>query len=751
MKNFGYFEENEFVITDALAPPRAQVNFLWNDRLISGVNQFGTGEGIFNGRVMLYNDPRGRAQLIQNGTRCFYLRDNESGEFWNAGNFPVVKAAANYQCRVGLGYSIFEMEYDGIFMRSKVFVPREAAVEVWEFEIENRSGRSRDLSLVPYVEWYLGGYSMFSSRLSYLRSEFNESVNAVSAWNLSDEVPHEHFNAFLATDGNVQSWCGGPRDFLGPYGSLTQPQALLDGTMSCRQSWCENLAGAMMIDASLEPGDTKTVALVMGAFSTEQERDGLIKQTLAPDYRQAEWAHLLESKKRMVNTVRVNTPDEQINTLTNIWVKQQIQLCVEFGRDGARGFRDTLQDAWSAAPFNSQLARDKIIETLRHQYSDGHAIRGWMPIQPHHYSDGPVWIIMAVCGYLKETGDFDFLQTDVPWLDEGSATVLGHMFRSVEHLSEDVGEHGLVLAHDGDWNDSLNWMGKSGKGESVWTSIGLYHALILMEELCRDVLEDDAQVTRMVQLAEQIKTAINTHGWDGEWYLAGYSDAGEKVGSKENSEGQCYLNPQSWALMSGLAEGERKELCLKAIDELLESEHGTLTLTPAYTARDENVGRVSMLLPGMYENGTPYCHGTAFKIVSDCVTGRPDQALASFHKVMPDSADHPSTVSGCEPYAYTNQYLGPDNGRAGASISGWITGTAGWMFRVVTDYFCGVVPGYNGFTVEPCLPSGWNQVEIERELRGKSCRIHIERDGSELSVTLNGQPLEDHFVNYDFL
>lgn len=751
MKTFGHFEEEEYIITDAFAPPRAQVNFLWNDRLISGVNQFGTGEGIFNGRVMLYNDPSGRAQLVQDGTRCFYLRDDETGDFWNAGNFPVVKKEASYRCRVGLGYSIFEIEYAGIFMRSKVFIPSEDGVEIWEFEIENRDGCERSLSLVPYVEWYLGGYPMFSNRLSYLRSEFNEEVNAVSAWNLSDEVPHKCFNTFLATDGKVRSWCGGQRDFLGTYGNLNKPQALLDGKMSCQQSWCEDLAGAMMIGAPLKPGETKVITVVMGAFSSEQERNELIKRTLAPSYRQAQWSDLLQSKKRMVNTVRVHTPDEQIDTLTNIWVKQQIQLCVEFGRDGARGFRDTLQDAWAAAPFNPTLSRSKIIETLKHQYSEGHAIRGWMPIQPHRYSDGPVWIIMAICGYLKETGDFDFLQADVPWLDGGSATVLEHMFRSVEHLSEDVGVHGLVLAHDGDWNDSLNWMGREGKGESVWTSIGLYHALVLMEELCLDVLEDAQEAKRMMQLGETIKTAVNTHGWDGEWYLAGYSDSGEKVGSKENREGQCYLNPQSWALMSGLAEGERRDLCLKAIDSLLESEHGTLTLTPAYTQRDENVGRVSMLLPGMYENATPYCHGTAFKIVSDCMTGRADQALASFHKVMPDSAAHPSLVSGCEPYAFTNQYLGPDNGRAGASISGWITGTAGWMFRVVSDYFCGVVPGYRGFTVKPMLPSSWSYAEIERELRGKRCSIRIVREGDQLCIELNGERLKDNFVSYDSL
>ena len=184
------------------------------------------------------------------------------------------------------------------------------------------------------------------------------------------------------------------------------------------------------------------------------------------------------------------------------------------------------------------------------------------------------------------------------------------------------------------------------------------------------------------------------------------------------------------------------------MDEILEVEHGSLTLWPHYTAADENVGRVTMLLPGMYENGTPYCHGTAFKIVTDIVAGRPDEALRSWRKVMPDSARHPSTVSGCEPYAFTNQYLGPGNGRAGDSISGWVTGTAGWMFRAVIEYFCGVKPGYAGFTVEPCLPSEWDEVHVHRVLRGRTHEIAIRREGAGYRIEVDGVPYAGGILPY---
>ncbi len=278
--------------------------------------------------------------------------------------------------------------------------------------------------------------------------------------------------------------------------------------------------------------------------------------------------------------------------------------------------------------------------------------------------------------------------------------------------------------------------------------MALSYSLGILAEMAREVLHDPALEREMAERKARIDAAIQTHGWDGQWYLAGYSDYGEPVGSTTNHEGRLFLNTQTWAVMTGLAQGERKAACLKAIDTLLESKHGSLTLTPAYTGADRNVGRVTMLLPGMYENGTPYCHGTAFKIVADLCAGRPDQALASWRKVMPDNAAHPSTVSGCEPYAFTNQYLGPDNGRAGETINGWITGSASWMFRSIIEYVCGVQPGYNGLRIAPCLPSGWDRVRIVRELRGHRYDIVIARAGSGYAITVDGRPYDGRELAY---
>ncbi|MDR1192328.1 MAG: hypothetical protein LBK60_11810 [Verrucomicrobiales bacterium] len=748
---FGHFsaDNKEYIITAPFAPPRAQINFLWNDTIISGVNQFGGGDGVFNNQTLMFNDPKGRVRLIRDGRRYFYLRDTVSGALWSSGLVPVTRPGARLTTRVGLGYSRFITDSgDGIVSAAKVFLAPDEPVEIWEFTLTNNSPVTRALWLTPYVEWLLGGYATFSSPYSYLRSTYDPALKCVASYNTSDERPHGRYHAFLATDGEVTGWCGGRRDFLGPFGSPAAPRALTTGTLPSREACCEELAGALAIPVTLPAGDHQTITIILGSFDTEEEKTRLIHKTLPAHYRAAAWEKLHTDKTTMLDKIWVETPDPAVNRLINIWAKQQIQLCVEFGRDGARGFRDTLQDAWAIAPFNAPLARAKIIETLRHQWADGHAVRGWLPLQPHHYSDGPAWIAPTIAAYLKETGDLSLLEETVPYLDQGQATVLEHMLLGVRHLSGDLGPHGLVLAHEGDWNDSLNWMGRAGKGESVWTSMALYHSLNLLAEMSDELLDDASLSAEMRARAATIRAAIDTHGWDGAWYLAGYSDLGHPVGSHTNREGQIHLNPQTWAILTGLATGERLRQCWHAVDTMLESTHGTLTLAPAYTARDENVGRLTMLLPGMYENSTPYCHGTAFKIVADILSGRANQALASWHKVMPDNPAHPSTTSGCEPYAFTNQYLGPANARAGDSISGWITGSAGWMFRAVQEYFCGIEPGYHDWRITPRLPDAWPTITIRRELRGQTRHIVIQKTTPGHAITVDGAPVNGETLPY---
>jgi cellobiose phosphorylase len=752
MATFGNFSEDgsEYTVEDALAPPRHLVNFSWNDRLISGVNQFGSGEGVFNNQTLLYNDPAGRARMIRDGRRYFYLRDEDSGAFWNLGWFPVRREPHRLRTTVGVRHTRFHHEAEGIRTEALCFAAPDEPVEIWTIKVSDLGGRPRRLGIYPYVEWLLQGYPIGSDYISYLKSEYHADINAVVSDNSSDERPHSRYSGFVACDRPATGWAGSARQFLGVYGDPSHPEVLIKGVCPSKPTSNEILAGALQVPCALAGGETREFRFLVGNSSDDiAETRRLVRKLFAPGHIDGSFAALLAENEAVAAHTRITTPEPAIDRMVNIWAKNQIQLCTEFGRDGARGFRDALQDSWGAASFRPDLARSKILEALRHQFSGGWTLRGWMPVNDRRYSDGPTWIAPALAEYIATTGRKDLLEESVPWYDGGEATVLEHLLRGLRQLHTDRGERGLCRAHRGDWNDSLDWMGREGRGESVMTTMGLYHSLGIAGDLATEVVGDQELKAEMTGYAEDIRAAVEDRAWDGDWYLQGYSDSGAKVGSSENAQGRIYLPPQAWAALSGLASRERATACLDSALRLLESDHGCLVSSPAYTRPDPNVGRLTVILPGTYENASPYCHGTAFMIAALVKAGRSDEALRLYKKVMPDNAEHPSVVSGVEPWAFTNQYLGPDNRRAGSAVSGWITGTAGWMYMDMLRSFLGFRPGYDGVTIRPCLPSAWRSATLTTTLRGTRYAIEIANEGGPgAELTVDGARIEGNTVRY---
>ena len=751
MSSFGHFSEDgrEFCISEK-ETPRPLLNYIWNSSILSGVNQFGGGEGSYGGRTSSYIDPngKGRCSLFRNGNRYFYLKNEDTGEVWNPGWFPTQSQLDSFECVHGLGYSVIKSSFKGIEVTARVFVNEEDPVEIWSLNLKNTTEREQNLKVFSFVEYSLEGYSRYSDYNSYVHGEFDEENNLVVCFNKAQERPHDWFNGFMATNLKVTGFDTSRKDFIGAYGSTVMPEVVKNGKCTNSLAACELMVGVLENSFSLKPSQEIDFHVLMGATDTRKRATELVQKLFKENKIDEDFAKVKNCKNKVINDINVKTPDKKVNVFANCWLKQQVQLCAEVGRDTGKGFRDQLQDAWAVASFNPELAKEKIIETLMHEYSDGRCVRGWLPLDQHVYSDGPTWIAPAINAYLKETGDFEFLNVIVPYLDKGEASVLEHILTAVRHSSEDIGERELVLARDGDWNDSLNMIGLQGKGESVWTSISLYYALNNTAEIARVVLNNIELEKEMLERAEKIKKAINDNGWDGEWYLAAYNDKGEKVGTHTEKEGSTYLNSQTWAVMAGVAEGDRVEKCLKAVDTKLDSAYGPLTLYPTYTKFNSSIGRLTSFIPGIWENGTPYCHGGTFKIVADCMVGRGNEAYKTMLKILPDSIENPSTKSGCEPYALTNMYFGPDNPRAGQTMFAWVTGTAGWMFRAMTQYMLGFYPEYDGFCVKPCIPEEWKECSITRVFRGDTYKMEIKNNNpsGKLNIVVDGKSIDGDYV-----
>ena len=733
MNKIGYFNNGKEYIVKTLNPPRPLLNYIWNARILSGVNNFGGGVGSYGVRTQSYIDPqgKGRCSVIRDGNRYFYIKDMDNGTVFNPGWYPCKTEVENYSCIHGLGYSVVQSERNGIKVTARVFINNEDPCEIWTITLTNTSQRKRKLKLFSFAEFQLEGYERYSDYNSYVYGE--RDGNIIVCHNDAMEKPHDWFNGFMATDVNPDAFDTSKRAFLGVYGDIRMPKAIENGALSNSLAACEQMVGAFEHIVELSSMESKSINVLIGCTDNMISAKTFADKLFADGRIEADFNALISAKESVYNDILVSTPDEKINNFANYWLKQQVSLCAEVGRDTGKGFRDQLQDAWAVASFDKQLAKEKILETLQFEYSDGKCVRGWLPLDHHIYSDGPTWIAPTVNAYIKETGDISFLNQKVKYLDKGEDTVWEHILTAVRFASDDIGDHGLVHSRDGDWNDSLNMTGLQGKGESVWTSIALCYALQNVAEMAKVLLNDDAVVEEMKEREERLKAAINTNGWDGEWYLAAINDYGEKVGSHTEKEGMIYLNSQTWSVLSGVASKERAKQCMASVEKYLNSDYGSLTLYPTYTKFNNRIGRLTSFVPGIWENGTPYCHGGTFKIVADCLMGQGNKAYEDMLKILPDSETNPTSHSGCEPYALTNMYFGPDNPRKGETLFAWVTGTAGWMFRAITQYMCGFYPSYNSFTINPCIPSAWKEISICRKFRNDTYIINIKNPNGKQS------------------
>jgi cellobiose phosphorylase len=282
--------------------------------------------------------------------------------------------------------------------------------------------------------------------------------------------------------------------------------------------------------------------------------------------------------------------------------------------------------------------------------------------------------------------------------------------------------------HSGDWNDVMNYVGTKGRGESVWLSMALHLALRQFEELAREHRRHtDAEMA--AGRAEVLALAIEKHGWDGGWYRRAYTDEGLPVGSAECDEAQCFLNPQTWAVVSGVADHDRSLQVLKAVDDRLEIDIGVKAIDTPFTRFRPDIGFLSAIRPGENVNAGVYLHANVFKIVADCMMKRNEAAWRTTRRILPFSEARGEQTG--EPFVIPNAYFGPGSDyRYGEAGSGWITGTAGWLITAVAGHLFGVRPGPDGLRIDPCLPAQWKHCAIRRTYRGAAYHIVYDQAGN---------------------
>ncbi len=759
MNKYGYFNEDgtEFTITDPKTP-RAFDNFLWNDVLFSGVHQ--TGVGFFDyqvdekeavqlftgiGRICDF-DVFGRDHLM---SRLIFVRDNETGEYWNVNWEPVKKAFDAYECTHGLGYSIIKSETNKIGSSFRIFVPKgKDPVELWTMGFENKSGKKRDLSVFIYnqfqfsYKWGFNSYGDMFFRTTYL----SEENNALIANKHPHVSPHDHQTAFMAPDKEIVGFDGSRDAFVGQYNSMNEPQVVVEG--KCRSSIGSSDAtvGVTQFKLELEPGQSETINLVLGISDSEEDMKPLKEKYLSK--MDEAFEQLKEYHKGFIANNRFNTPDEHLNRMLNVWMKHQTAYGAQWCRWGWMGYRDIVQHGYGVSSFNPERTKEILRESLQHQYASGMALRGWNPVDTKPYSDSALWLVFTLISYLKETADFDFLNEEIKFFDEGSGTVLQHIEVALNFLESNKGSHDLVLIKFGDWNDSLTAIGKEGRGESVWLSMAYAEALRQMIDLFEHL--EDGRASEYNLRYKNIKDAINKNAWDGDWYIRCYDDNGRAVGSDASEQGKIFLNAQSWSMIAGIADEQRTQQVIDSSNKMLKTDIGYLLLAPTFLKPDQHIGRISYMEPGICENGTVYSHVNVWMIMGLLRAGRVEEAYQAFKQITPGyfSGSDDDAKQNMPPYIYANGCYGPDhkNNKFQMEFT-WITGSVAWFYNVLTKEMAGIQPDFDQLVIDPKLPKEWNEIGVSRIFRGKSFDIQINRSlVSETTVTLNGNVIKGNQI-----
>jgi cellobiose phosphorylase len=748
--DYGHFSDDgrEYVIT-RVPTPRPWENYLSNASYGLRVDAVGSGYS------RLPVAPGNRITLAEPG-QVFYVRDRESPSYWSLTWMPVGGDHDRYQCRHGLGYSIFEMARDGIHSSLRVFVPLQDQVEIWTATLRNAGDRPRRLALFSFTEWHLAPVMRpWDNYRNYIESHWVEEERLVVATLAEPAVPGIFYRGFAALSAPVSSYDTEVAAFCGP-GGLLAPLAVALG--ECRNSDMPGdgrACAALATEIDLAPGEEKSIGLVVGFAGDAAARARLVQADLDPEAAEREFAKLRAQWRATEAQVNVTTPEAKIDRMVNLWLKDNALQLTRVIRENVRGYRDMLQDAMAVASFAPEIARDTIVTACAHQCPDGHAPRqiayAGGPHDLRVYNDSPLWLIFALTRYLKESGDMALLDQEVGFFEgDETAPVFEHATRAVDWLNERRGWHDLIRIDRGDWCDALDEVGVKGKGVSVWLSQAFHLGLLEFVELCRAVgkasLADQYQ-----QAADALRTAIEEHAWDGEWYLAAISDAGRRLGAVGEAAMEIYLNTQSWAVIGRIADAARAASALDAADRKLAFRYGPLLLDPPYYAYDPDVGRLSVLRPGCGENGTVYVHAAVFYFLANLMAGRADRAPEVLTQICPMMEAQDPAITHAAPYSYVNSYVGPCYpAHEGRTLTNWYTSSGSWTFFAITDWMLGVRPQYDGLLIAPCLPSEWERASLTRAWRGAEYDVRITKPTGmtrgEVSLTVDGKAVAGDVV-----
>ncbi len=797
---FGYFDDSrrEYVITNPKTP-WPWINYLGTDDFFSIISNTAGGYSFFKDakfrRITRY---RYNNVPMDNGGRYFYINDN--GCIWNPGWKPAKTPLDFYECRHGMNYTEITGQKNGLKVQALFFVPLNTRAEIQKLTLTNLSGATKKFSLFSFAEWALWNAATdmenFQRNLSTGEVEIQDSV----IYHKTEYRERRNHFAYYSVNVPIQGFDTDRESFMGMYNGFEMPEVVEAGKSgnSVAHGWSP--IASHQLDLELAPGETKDLVFVLGYVENEPEekweRKGIINKTKALEtiarFRTAAQVDLALAELKsywdeLLSSFVVNSGDEKLDRMVNIWNQYQCMITFNFSRSASffesgigrgMGFRDSNQDLIGFVHQVPQRARQRIIDIASTQFPDGGCYHQYQPLTKRGnndigggFNDDPLWLILGTTAYIKETGDFGILDEQVPFDNDMSLArpLFDHLTVSLNHVTENLGPHGLPLIGRADWNDCLNLncfsfnpdesfqttenKSSGSQAESVMIA-GLF--VVYGREyaqLCQVTNRPDEAQRALNQVAK-MEQAIKDFGWDGDWFLRAYDYYGQKIGSQENDEGKIFIESNGWCTMAGIGlEEGMVEKALDSVNSLLNTKYGIVLNQPAFTSYRPEYGEISTYPEGYKENAGVFCHNNPWIMIGETVQGNGNRAWEYYRQICPAYLEEESGLHRTEPYVYSQMIAGKDAFKTGEAKNSWLTGTAAWNYYAITQYILGIQPDYAGLKIDPCVPSHWENLQITRKFRGKTFAIqiqnpnHVSKGVKELFV--NGELVEGQTVSFD--
>ena len=791
---YGYFDDNlqEYVI-ERPDTPSPWVNYLGSPEygaiISNNAGGYSFAKSGANGRILRYV-----FNHFDQPGRYIYIRDDDSKDYWSASWQPVGKDLKLYQseCRHGLGYTKMTAEYDSIRSEAIYYVPLGKAHEVWLLSVTNHSAKTRNLTLTGYAEFTNHSnyeqdqvnlqYSLFITRTLFSQNRIMQEIHGnLDALPSDRQVDHKNVTErfFGLAGADVASYCGDKARFLGGYRGYANPRGVESGELGNITSYNENSCGALSCRIALSPGETKTIAFLLG-MKPSAEASSLIRSYENAGKKANEELEILKKDWRQkLGNLMVNTPSPEFNTMLNTWnayncfmtfIWSRAASFIYCGLRNGYGYRDTVQDIQGIIHLAPEMALDKIRLMLSAQAANG----GGLPLvkfthnpghedtpddisyvretgHPAYRADDALWLFPTIYKYISETGNTAFLDEVIPFANKDEGSVYEHLKRAIQFSFDHLGPHGMPAGLYADWNDCLRL---GANGESSFVAMQFYYAMVILKQFSEYRQDSDYMQYLNEKLAET-GALIQKLCWDKDRFIRGYTEAGERIGAATDPEANIWLNPQSWAVISGLASREQSDIALDNVYKRLNTLYGAILMDPPYHSHAFEGALAVIYNQGTKENSGIFSQSQGWLILAEALCGHGDRAFTYFMENAPAAQNDRADIRCLEPYCYGQFTEGPASEHFGRSHVHWLTGTASTVMVGCVEGILGLRPDLNGLRLSPSIPKNWGNFEISKTFRGKRLHIVVENPNRKESgftkLMLNGSELFDNYIPMELL